>query len=97
MRHLALFCALFVATPAFAAPSAPLPSTQYGAVLERVVLLARHGIRSPTKPPQTLQAQTGHAWAQWPAAPGELTAHGKQALARWWSWCASTTRRRACV
>ncbi|WP_354858659.1 histidine-type phosphatase [Acetobacter fabarum] len=82
MRHLALFCALFVATPALAAPSTPLPSTQHGAVLERVVLLARHGIRSPTKPPQTLQAQTGHAWAQWPAAPGELTAHGKQALAQ---------------
>ena len=82
MRHLLLFCTLFIAIPALAAPAVPLPSTQQGAVLERVVLLARHGIRSPTKPPRTLLAQTGHAWAQWPVAPGELTEHGKQALAQ---------------
>lgn len=79
MRHLTLLCALLVATPALAAaPSVP----QDGAVLERVVLVARHGIRSPTKAPQTLQTQTGHVWAQWPVAPGELTDHGKQALAQ---------------
>ncbi|MFT8551645.1 MAG: histidine-type phosphatase [Acetobacter okinawensis] len=97
MRHLALFCTLLVATPALAAPAAPAtptlaPSTAAtttpptpppgGAVLERVVLLARHGIRSPTKDPQVLQTQTGHAWAQWPVPPGELTEHGKQALAQ---------------
>ncbi|MDE7548385.1 phosphoanhydride phosphohydrolase [Acetobacter fabarum] len=71
-----------MAIPAFAAPTLPLPSTQRGAMLERVVLLTRHGIRSPTKPPRTLQAQTGHAWAQWPVAPGDLTEHGRQALAQ---------------
>ncbi|MCP1243649.1 histidine-type phosphatase [Acetobacter lambici] len=80
MRHLAFFCTLLVATPALAATPTPPPATQQGAQLERVVLLARHGIRSPTKPPQTLQTQTGHIWAQWPVAPGELTDHGKQAL-----------------
>ncbi|GAN71720.1 phosphoanhydride phosphorylase [Acetobacter syzygii] len=78
MRHLPLLCALLASTPALAAP--PAPATQQAAVLERVVLVARHGIRSPTKPPQTLQSQTGHVWAQWPVAPGELTDHGKQAL-----------------
>lgn len=92
MRHLLLSCALLVATPALAAPTPTTPEQApaaphaahppQGAVLERVVLLARHGIRSPTKDPQTLQAQTGHAWAQWPVAPGELTEHGKLALAQ---------------
>ncbi|WP_338333465.1 histidine-type phosphatase [Acetobacter sp. LMG 32666] len=82
MKRLALSCALLVATPALAATPTPPPTTQQGAQLERVVLLARHGIRSPTKPPQTLQTQTGHVWAQWPVAPGELTDHGKQALAQ---------------
>lgn len=81
MKHFSLLCALFVATPALAAPTLPSAMPE-GAVLERVVLLARHGIRSPTKPPQTLQTQTGHIWAQWPVAPGELTDHGKQALAQ---------------
>ncbi|MFT9256490.1 MAG: histidine-type phosphatase [Acetobacter sp.] len=78
MRYLPLLCALLASSPALAAP--PAPDTQQEAVLERVVLLARHGIRSPTKPPQTLQSQTGHVWAQWPVAPGELTEHGRQAL-----------------
>lgn len=79
MRHLTLLCALLASTPALATP--PTPATQQEAVLERVVLVARHGIRSPTKTPQVLQSQTGHVWAQWPVAPGELTEHGKQALA----------------
>ncbi|MFT8418342.1 MAG: histidine-type phosphatase [Acetobacter sp.] len=86
MRHLAFFCALFVATPALAAPaptSPAMPSAiQEEGVLERVVLLARHGIRSPTKAPEVLQEQTGHTWAAWPVAPGELTDHGKRALAQ---------------
>lgn len=80
MRHLILLCGLLASAPALAAP--PVPATQKEAVLERVVLLARHGIRSPTKSPQTLQSQTGHVWAEWPVAPGELTEHGKQALAQ---------------
>lgn len=82
MKYPALFCALLVAAPTFAAPAAAPPAMPQEATLERVVLLARHGIRSPTKPPETLQTQTGHAWADWPVAPGELTDHGKHALAQ---------------
>jgi 4-phytase/acid phosphatase len=51
-------------------------------VLERVVLVARHGVRAPTASPQALQAQTGRAWPAWPVAPGELTPHGADALGR---------------
>lgn len=86
LRQLACLCTLFVATSALAAPSPTTatlpPARQEDAVLERVVLLARHGIRSPTKTPEFLQTQTGHAWAPWPVPPGELTGHGKHALAQ---------------
>lgn len=52
-----------------------------GATLERVVLVSRHGIRSPTKPPAVLKEQTGRDWPTWPVAPGQLTDHGRQTLA----------------
>lgn len=51
-------------------------------VLERVVLVSRHGVRSPTQTVEALDAATGRAWPAWPVAPGELTPHGVQALAR---------------
>ncbi|GAA4481196.1 histidine-type phosphatase [Gluconacetobacter asukensis] len=52
-----------------------------GATLEKIVLVARHGIRSPTRPPAELKAQTGRDWPSWPVAPGQLTEHGRAALA----------------
>jgi 4-phytase/acid phosphatase len=51
------------------------------AVLERVVILQRHGVRAPTKAPQALAPFAQQAWAVWPVAPGELTSHGAEALA----------------
>ncbi|MFT8420714.1 MAG: histidine-type phosphatase [Gluconacetobacter sp.] len=52
-----------------------------GATLEKIVLVARHGIRSPTRAPAELKAQTGRDWPAWPVPPGQLTAHGRAALA----------------
>lgn len=54
---------------------------QADAVLEKVLLVSRHGIRSPTKPLDTLQKTTGRAWSVWPVPPGELTDHGRADLA----------------
>jgi 4-phytase/acid phosphatase len=51
-------------------------------VLERVVLVARHGVRAPTASPEALQSLTGQAWPAWPVGPGELTSHGAEALGR---------------
>ncbi|WP_025840844.1 histidine-type phosphatase [Asaia platycodi] len=69
--------------PAMAEPvvfsSASLPDH---AVLERVVLVARHGLRSPTHGPEALEKETGVAWPVWPVAPGQLTEHGRVALGR---------------
>ncbi|HEY0266642.1 MAG TPA: histidine-type phosphatase [Rhizomicrobium sp.] len=61
---------------AFAAPAAAAP------VLEKVVILQRHGVRAPTKAPSDLAPYARDAWASWPVAPGELTEHGAAALAR---------------
>lgn len=48
--------------------------------LERVVLVARHGLRSPNAAPAALDAATGRHWPVWPTAQGELTPNGRAAL-----------------
>jgi 4-phytase/acid phosphatase len=59
-----------------------VPAAVAAPVLERVVLLQRHGVRAPTKSPDALAAFAQQPWARWPVAPGELTDHGAAALAR---------------
>lgn len=50
--------------------------------LEKVVLLARHGIRSPTKSAEELSKYAAETWPSWPVSPGELTTHGARIAAR---------------
>src|SRR5690349_2557825 len=50
-------------------------------VLERAVLLQRHGVRAPTQTPAALARYSAEPWPQWPVAPGELTDGGRRALA----------------
>ena len=57
----------------------PLPAAA-APVLERVVILQRHGVRAPTKAPAELAPFASQPWAAWPVAPGELTDHGAAAL-----------------
>jgi 4-phytase/acid phosphatase len=64
-----VLAALFAASPALAEP-----------VLERVVLLERHGVRSPTKTPDASTAD--QPWPVWPVGPGELTPHGFDGVVR---------------
>ena len=61
--------------PAVAAPTR-------GLVLERAVLVMRHGIRAPLDgevPPGT---RTGAPWPAWPVAESRITPHGVRALER---------------
>jgi 4-phytase/acid phosphatase len=51
-----------------------------GYVLERVVMVQRHGVRSPTQDSETLRRLTDRPWPAWPVAPGELTAHGAEGV-----------------
>ena len=49
--------------------------------LERVVLVHRHGIRPPTQSSRALAALSDRPWPVWPAAAGDLTAHGAGTVA----------------
>lgn len=44
--------------------------------VEKVVLVSRHGVRSPTKSNASLADYSPRDWPIWPVAPGELTPHG---------------------
>ena len=64
--------ALAIALSALAAPSVTAASLK----LERVVLVARHGVRPPTQSNAELAKYADKPWPDWPVAPGELTPHG---------------------
>ncbi len=62
------------------APCAPAATAS--PVLDKVIILQRHGVRAPTKAPADLAPSARDPWVSWPVAPGELTDHGANALAR---------------
>jgi 4-phytase / acid phosphatase len=45
--------------------------------LKFVLVLTRHGVRSPTQPNASLDEYSKEPWPKWEVAPGYLTAHGK--------------------
>jgi 4-phytase / acid phosphatase len=46
------------------------------AELQYVVIVSRHGVRSPTWDNTRLNAYSAEPWPQWPVPPGNLTPHG---------------------
>jgi len=48
--------------------------------LKFVLVLTRHGVRSPTWTNARLDQYAKQPWPQWPVEPGILTAHGKQLM-----------------
>ncbi len=50
--------------------------------LRRVVILARHGVRSPIDSETRSSAFNAQPWPEWPVEPGTLTPHGIEALKR---------------
>jgi len=48
--------------------------------LESVVLVQRHGVRSPTQGIATLKTWAEKDWPDWKVGPGELTDHGKEVV-----------------
>lgn len=72
-----------LATLAFGVPSARAVSPGVdpgGYVIERVVMVQRHGVRSPTQDAAALRRLADRPWPVWPVAPGELTAHGAEGV-----------------
>ncbi len=53
---------------------------------ELVVILSRHGVRSPTAEPAALDAFSDKSWPRWSVPPGYLTPHGKQLMALMGGW-----------
>lgn len=51
-----------------------------GEQLKFVLVLTRHGVRSPTWTNARLDEYSAQPWPQWPVAPGLLTPHGKQLM-----------------
>ncbi|MGA8796106.1 MAG: histidine-type phosphatase [Candidatus Cybelea sp.] len=72
MRSIRFIAILFVAAlwTQAAAAAAPPPSQ-----LRMVIVVSRHGVRSPTHPTE-LQAYAAQTWPAWPGKPGNLTEHG---------------------
>lgn len=75
--RIGLGLALTVATPALAGTRAADPL-----VVDRVVMLMRHGVRPPTKAPAMPPEVTPERWPDWPTQPGWLTPHGALAVSR---------------
>ena len=50
------------------------------AELKYVVIVSRHGVRSPTSVPEQLNQYSSDPWPQWDVAPGYLTAHGRSLM-----------------
>jgi 4-phytase/acid phosphatase len=74
-RLLVTVAMLGLAVPVAGAVDAGTPAP----VLARVILM-RHGIRSPTKPPADLARYAADPWPSWPVPPGQLTEHGRDTL-----------------
>ncbi|HWU77185.1 MAG TPA: histidine-type phosphatase [Rhodanobacter sp.] len=77
------------ATPAVPASTTTMPATSAGAGklrLERVVMLMRHGVRSPTKAQVSPPGTNDQPWPQWSVDPGMLTRHGADAARLLGGW-----------
>jgi 4-phytase/acid phosphatase len=54
--------------------------------LQMVIVLSRHGVRSPTAKPGALDVYSSKPWPKWSVEPGYLTPHGKQLMTMMGGW-----------
>jgi 4-phytase / acid phosphatase len=81
----ALFCLLMLRAPSL--PQTPaVPPSQQNATLDYVVLLSRHGVRSPLGVPGELNKYAAAPWPQWEVPPGILTPHGYALMKLFGAW-----------
>ena len=81
LNFIKLFCATVTlfSLPVFADAQAGI-FAQTGDQLKFVVILSRHGVRSPTKPNDQLDPYAAQRWPAWEVKPGELTPRGAELL-----------------
>ena len=73
-RILIFLLALLMLVPAAFPLQAAAEDSTY--TLDKVVILSRHGIRSPTATDSMLEEITPHSWFEWTSGPGELSLRG---------------------
>ncbi len=76
-----LFLALFGACETTIAAGVPDSDE-----LRLVIVLSRHGVRSPTAKPGSLDVFSNQPWPTWSVAPGYLTPRGKQLMSIMGQW-----------
>ena len=54
----------------------PIPGTPVYEELEKVVVVSRHGVRSPTQSVETLASWSPRQWPEWGVEKGYLTPRG---------------------
>jgi 4-phytase / acid phosphatase len=86
-RHWAanVLCLLLLTAPAMSARAGAAANPQAGQ-LQMVIVLSRHGVRSPTAKPGALDVYSTKPWPRWPVDPGYLTPHGKQLMTLMGGW-----------
>ena len=83
--NIALLSVLFLGPVRMTAQSEK-PSADSGDRLKLVVILSRHGVRSPTQANAQLDLLSVKPWPQWSVAPGELTSRGALLLRQFAGW-----------
>ena len=83
-RFAALVLFLFCMSPHAQPASAQAPAGD--AKLQLVIVLSRHGVRSPLTSQADLDKYSAAPWPKWEVAPGILTAHGYQLMKLFGAW-----------
>ncbi len=86
VRIFALVLASFPLFPLAEAQSAAAPAPSRDADLQLVVVLSRHGVRSPLTSQAELDKYSAAPWPKWEVAPGLQTAHGNQLIRIFGAW-----------
>jgi 4-phytase/acid phosphatase len=86
VRNLLFVLASFPVSALAAAQSPVAPAASHDADLQLVVVLTRHGVRSPTANSASNDQYAAAPWAAWDVPPGYLTVHGYQLMKLFGAW-----------